>query len=102
MKILVRLPDGDSDDRLATHAEKLLLRILDCSCLSLDLIEVKLKPYAGAEGRTDYRCTLSVKLLSGNSVQVEASECEKILAVYRAAHKLKFLLEKRLKIGKRR
>lgn len=101
MKIIVRHPDGDSCDRLAMHAEKLLLRILDSSCLSIDLIEVKLKPYAGVEGRTDYRCTLTAKLLSDNSVQAEASECEKILAVYRAAHKLKFLLEKRVNSAKK-
>ena len=101
MKILVRRPDGDSGDRLAMHAEKLLLRILDNSCLSIDLIEVKLKQSAGAEGRIDYRCTLSAKLLSDYSVQAEASECEKILAVYRAAHKLKFLLEKQCKPAKK-
>jgi len=100
MKIIVRHPDGDSGDRLAMHAEKLLLRILDNSCLSIDLVEVKLKPYAGVEGRIDYRCTLTAKLLSDNSVQAEASECEKILAVYRAAHKLKFLLGKRLMFAK--
>jgi len=100
MKILVRRPDGDSGDSLAMHAEKLLLRILDNSCRSIDRIEVKLKQSAGAEGRIDYRCTLTAKLLSDNSVQAEASEGEKILAVYRAAHKLKFLLEKRLMFAK--
>ncbi|NTW65658.1 MAG: hypothetical protein HGB21_04990 [Nitrospirae bacterium] len=101
MKILVRHPDGDSGDRLAMHAEKLLLRILDNSCLSIDRIEVKLKQSAGAEGRIDYRCTLSAKLLSDYSVQTDASECEKILAVYRAAHKLKFLLEKQCKSARK-
>lgn len=101
MKIIVRHPECDSRDRLAMHAEKLLLRILDSSCLSIDLIEVKLKPYAGAEGRLDYRCTLTAKLLSNDAVQTEASEGEKILAVYRAAHKLKFLLEERLKSEKK-
>jgi len=96
MKVLVRHSDDGSSDRLAMHAEKLLLRILDSFCLSIELVEVKLKPSAGVEGRLDYRCTLTAKLPSDNAVQAEASECEKILAVYRAAHKLKFLLEKRL------
>jgi hypothetical protein len=97
MKIIVRHSEDGSGDRLAIHAEKLLLRILDSFCPSIDLVEVKLKPSSGVEGRLDYRCTLTAKLLSDKAVQTEASECEKILAVYRAAHKLKFLLEKRLK-----
>lgn len=100
MKILVRHPDGDSGGRLALHAEKLLRRILDDSCLSIDLIEVKLKTAAGAEGRSEYRCILTVKLLSHDSVQAEASDCADILAVYRAADKMKFLLNKRLKSAK--
>jgi hypothetical protein len=97
MNIIVRHPDGNSGDRLAIHAEKLLLRILDSSCLSIDHIEVKLKQSAGVEGRMDCHCTLTAKLLSDNVVRAEASESEKILAVYRSAHKLRFLLEKRFK-----
>ena len=95
MKILVRHPDGDSSGRLALHAEKLLRRILDGSCLSIDLIEVKLKTVTGDEGRPVYHCTLTVKLISDSAVQAEASDCADILAVYRAADKVKFLLNKR-------
>ncbi len=102
MKILVRYPGGDSDGRLAIHAEKLLRRVLDCYGSSVELIEVNLKANAGAEGRPEYRCTLTVKLLSDSSFQAEASECEDILAVYRAADKVKFLLEQRLKSAKKR
>lgn len=102
MKIIVRHPDGDSAGRLGIHAEKLLRRILDCSCLSIELIEVKLKTFAGAGGRPDYSCTLTVKLLSDGFVQAEASDREDILAVYRAADKVKFILDQRLKSVKKR
>lgn len=102
MKILVRHPDGDSSGRLALHAEKLLRRILDESCLSIGLIEVKLQTATGAEGRPEYRCTLTVKLLSDDAVRAEASDCADILAVYRAADKVKFLLNKRLASSKKR
>lgn len=101
MKILVRHPEGDSSGRLALHAEKLLQRILDEACLSIELIEVKLKTAADAEGKPEYRCTLTVKLLSDDAVQAEASDCADILAVYRAADKVKFLLNKRLTSSKK-
>jgi hypothetical protein len=102
MKILVRRPDGDPAGRLATHAEKLLTRMLDSSCLSIDLIEVNLKMAAGAGERPEYCCTLKAKLLSDDFVQASASDCEAILAVYRAADRVKFLLEQRLKTAKKR
>jgi hypothetical protein len=101
MKILVRHPEGDSSGRLALHAEKLLRRLLGDSCLSIDLIEVKLKTAAGAEGKPEYRCALTVKPLSDDAVQAEASDCADILAVYRAADKVKILLNKRLKSSKK-
>lgn len=97
MKILVRLPETAADGRLATHAEKLLRRVLACYSPAVDLVEVRLKTAASAAGRPDSRCRLTVRLLAGGSVQAEASDCEDILAVYRAADKLKFLLEQRLK-----
>jgi hypothetical protein len=102
MKIIVLHPNGDSGGGLAMHAEKLLRRVLDLHCLSLELIEVKLKTSSGAGGRPVYRCTLNVKLGSDDSVQAAASDGEAILAVYRAADSVKFLLEQRLKTANKR
>ncbi|MHB8843395.1 MAG: hypothetical protein ACYC7L_01490 [Nitrospirota bacterium] len=102
MKILVRHPEGVSAGRLAAHAEKLLRRVLDGSCLSIDLIEVNLKTSAGAGERPEYCCTLKAKMLSDDSIQAEASDCEAILAVYRAADRVKFLLEQRVKSANNR
>lgn len=101
MKIFVRQPDGDSGGRLAVHAEKLLQRVLDGLFFAIDQIEVKLKADVGADGLQAYRCTLTVKLLSNDSVQAEASDSEDILAVYRAVDKVKVLLDQRLKSGKK-
>ena len=102
MKIMVRHPDRASDGRLAIHAEKLLRRVLDCYCSLIEFVEVRLEMPATVAGRPDYRCTMTVKLLSDGSVQAEASDCEDILAVYRTADKVKFFLEQRLKSAKKR
>ena len=58
MRILVRHPAGDADGRLASHAEKLLRRVLDRYCLSISLVPVRLNTSADAEGALNSRCTL--------------------------------------------
>ena len=83
------------------HAEKLLQRVLEPYTRRIDSIEVKLEASAGAAGRSDYRCTLTVKLLPVGSVQAEAGDFDDILAIYRAADKVNFLLEQRLRPAKK-
>lgn len=97
MRILVRHPAGDADGRLASHAEKLLRRVLDRYCLSISLVQVRLNTSADAEGALTSRCRLAVKLLSGDAVRAEASDREAVLALYRAADRVAFLLWQRLK-----
>jgi hypothetical protein len=95
MRILVRHPDADADGRLASHAEKLLRRVLDRYCLSIDLVQVRINTSADAEGGRNSKCRLTVKLLSNGSVRAEASDREAVLALYRAADRVAFLLWQR-------
>jgi len=95
MRVLVRYPGGDADGRLASHAEKLLRRVLDRYRLSIGLVQVRLNTSAGAEGVLNSRCRLAVKLLSGDAVRAEASDREAVLALYRAADRVAFLLWQR-------
>ena len=102
MRIKVRHPDENAESKLTIHAEKLLQRVLDPYNRRIDAIEVRLEAAAGTAGRPVYRCTLTVKLLAEGSVQAEASDCGDILALYRAADKVNFLLEQRLRPAKKR
>ena len=102
MRILVRHPAGDADGRLASHAEKLLRRVLDRYCLSIGLVQVRFNTSAGAEGVPSSRCRLAVKLLSGDVVRTEAFDLEAVPALYRAADRVAFLLWQRLKSANNR
>jgi hypothetical protein len=62
---------------------------------------VKLETSTNVAGRFDYRCTLKAKLISEDFIRASASDGEAILAVYRAADRVKFLLEQRLQSEKK-
>ena len=97
MIIQVRHPDKDDDGRLKAHAEKLLRRVFDRHCLTVDRVQVLLKTLAVAEGGRVSRCLVTIKLLLGGSITAEASDREAVLALYRAADKAAFLLWQCLK-----
>lgn len=97
MKILVRRHERGSDNRLAMHCERLLMRILGEYSPEIDAIDVYMEPYTEMDGQMKYRCMLTARLLSGGSVQACVADCEEILGVYRAAEKMKFCIAHRAK-----
>lgn len=96
MKIAVRRVDGDGDGGLAAHAEKHLRRVLESYCGAIDLVRVRIDAPAGVAVPVASRCRLTVRLSSAGSVEAEASDGGEILAVHRAADKVRFLLDQRL------